>query len=43
MSKGLIHHIEIYVSDLERTTKFWSWFLEELGYTSFQKWDNGQS
>lgn len=43
MSKGLIHHIEIYVSDLKKTINFWGWFLEELGYTSFQSWENGQS
>lgn len=41
--KGTIHHIELYVSNLKNTTYFWSWFLEELGYTLFQKWDNGQS
>lgn len=43
MVKGLIHHIEINVSDLKRTVKFWSWFLEELGYHSFQDWDGGRS
>ncbi|GAA0497727.1 VOC family protein [Salinibacillus aidingensis] len=43
MSKGLLHHIELYVSDIKRTLDFWGWFLEELGYTSFQKWESGQS
>lgn len=43
MSKGLLHHLEIYVSDLERSAEFWGWFLEELGYNTFQKWDGGQS
>ena len=43
MTKGLIHHIEIYVSDINRTRHFWGWFLEELGYNSFQEWENGQS
>ncbi|WP_010280786.1 VOC family protein [Bacillus timonensis] len=43
MSKGLLHHIEIYVSDLSRTVDFWGWLLEELGYTSYQKWEKGQS
>ncbi|MFJ7935487.1 VOC family protein [Sporosarcina sp. NPDC096371] len=43
MSKGLIHHIELYVSDLARTIDFWGWLLEELGYNLFQKWDSGQS
>jgi catechol 2,3-dioxygenase-like lactoylglutathione lyase family enzyme len=43
MSKGLIHHVEIYVSDLKKTIEFWSWFLGELGYDVFQKWDGGIS
>ena len=43
MSKGLIHHIEIYVSDLQSSINFWGWFLEELGYKSFQSWGNGCS
>ena len=43
MPKGFIHHIEINVSDLKRTVKFWSWFLEELGYRPFQEWDGGRS
>ncbi|MEW9677869.1 VOC family protein [Lentibacillus sp. L22] len=43
MSKGLLHHIEIYVSDLRRSVEFWGWFLEELGYSTFQEWNGGQS
>ncbi|WP_100009847.1 VOC family protein [Lentibacillus sediminis] len=43
MSKGLLHHIEIYVSDLNRSVDFWGWLLEELGYSPFQKWESGQS
>lgn len=43
MSEGLLHHIELYVSDLKKTMDFWGWFLEELGYTCFQKWENGES
>ncbi|TFJ92451.1 VOC family protein [Lentibacillus salicampi] len=43
MPKGLIHHIELYVSDLTATANFWGWFLEELGYHLFQEWDNGCS
>ncbi|GGK08469.1 hypothetical protein GCM10007063_33600 [Lentibacillus kapialis] len=43
MSKGLLHHIEIYVSDLKRSIDFWGWYLEELGYQPFQKWEGGQS
>ncbi|CEG25638.1 VOC family protein [Bacillus sp. B-jedd] len=43
MSQGLIHHIEIYVSDLKKTKEFWGWFLEELGYEAFQEWESGIS
>ena len=43
MSKGLFHHIELYVSNLEKSVGFWGWFLQELGYSSFQKWDGGHS
>ncbi|QUW20273.1 VOC family protein [Sporosarcina sp. Marseille-Q4063] len=43
MSKGVLHHVEIYVSDLKKTVEFWSWFLGELGYDVFQKWDGGIS
>ncbi|WP_257351846.1 VOC family protein [Pseudalkalibacillus decolorationis] len=43
MQAGLIHHIELYVSDLQRTIKFWEWLLSELGYTEYQKWEKGRS
>jgi len=43
LSQGLLHHIELYVSDLKKSTDFWGWLLEDLGYQSFQKWENGQS
>jgi catechol 2,3-dioxygenase-like lactoylglutathione lyase family enzyme len=41
--RGLIHHVEIYVSDLDRTRHFWSWLLSELGYELFQEWSEGFS
>ncbi len=41
---GTLHHVEIYVSDLKRSTDFWSWLLtEKLSYTEFQKWEQGIS
>ena len=43
MLKGVIHHIEIFVSDLKKTIEFWNWFLEELGYDVFQEWEGGVS
>lgn len=39
----MVHHIELYVSDLKNTLSFWGWFLEELDYESFQSWEQGQS
>ncbi|MBD8496894.1 VOC family protein [Paenibacillus arenosi] len=43
VSVGLLHHIEIYVSDLKRSAEFWGWFLSELGYTPYQQWEEGRS
>lgn len=41
---GTIHHIEIYVSDLERTILFWEWLLtKKFSYEIFQKWHSGIS
>jgi len=37
----MLHHIEIYVSDFEKTAEFWGWLLEEeLGYEAYQSWHN---
>lgn len=38
---GSLHHLELYVQDLERSTAFWGWLLEELGYVTTQEWDEG--
>ncbi len=40
---GLLHHVEIYVSDLNKTRDFWLWFLSKFGYTIFQDWETGFS
>ena len=42
-AKGTVHHIEIYVSDLNRSIDFWDWLLKEIGYVSYQSWDRGKS
>ncbi|WP_413310266.1 VOC family protein [Bacillus sp. 1P10SD] len=39
----MLHHLEIYVSNLAKTKEFWGWFLKELGYEPYQKWDLGIS
>lgn len=41
--KGVLHHIEIYVSDLAKTKDFWSWLLKELGYVIYQQFEGGIS
>ncbi|CAN5560927.1 VOC family protein [soil metagenome] len=41
---GTLHHLELYVSDLKRSTVFWKWLLtEKFSYSVFQKWDKGIS
>ena len=43
MFKGL-HHVEIYVSDLEMSKKFWGWLLvEQLDYHVSSQWSQGIS
>ena len=41
--KGTLHHVELYVSDLTKTKKFWRWFLNHLDYDIYQEWDQGIS
>lgn len=41
---GIISHIEIYVSNLERTRLFWErLLLQDLGYKVYQEWRSGVS
>lgn len=40
---GGLHHVELYVSDLQTSLKFWEPLLKKLGYTVFQSWDEGVS
>lgn len=40
---GLLHHVELYVSSLERSSAFWGWLLESLGYVLYQQWPAGRS
>jgi catechol 2,3-dioxygenase-like lactoylglutathione lyase family enzyme len=41
--RGSLHHLELYVADLERAAGFWGWLLSELGYGPHQEWDEGCS
>lgn len=40
---GTLHHIELWVPDLERAVATWGWLLGELGYQPYQQWPEGQS
>ncbi|MEN0059716.1 MAG: VOC family protein [Bdellovibrio sp.] len=40
---GLLHHIELYVSDLKKSADFWGWLLESFGYELYQDWNGGKS
>lgn len=40
---GLIHHVELWVPDLDRAVGSWGWLLTELGYQQFQRWSVGIS
>ncbi|WP_433248323.1 VOC family protein [Streptosporangium sp. CA-135522] len=39
----MLHHVELWVPDLDRAVKSWGWLLEEMGYQTFQEWKNGRS
>jgi catechol 2,3-dioxygenase-like lactoylglutathione lyase family enzyme len=43
MSAGPLHHLELYVRDLEVSMAFWGWLLPELGYEPYEEWDEGIS
>ncbi|MGY4531117.1 catechol 2,3-dioxygenase-like lactoylglutathione lyase family enzyme [Pseudomonas sp. TE3786] len=38
----MLHHIEIYVSDLERALAFWTPFMQLLGYEQ-ERWSGGMN
>ena len=38
----MLHHIEIYVSDLERSIAFWTPFMKYLGYEA-DRWPGGMN
>ncbi|MET7399198.1 VOC family protein [Dactylosporangium sp. NPDC005572] len=39
----MLHHVELWVPDLERAVASWGWLLTELGYEPFQDWPAGRS
>lgn len=38
-----LHHVEIWVADLERALAEWGWLLHQLGFTRESEWAEGQS
>lgn len=43
MSRGLLHHVEVWVEDLALARGPWEWLLTQLGYADFQDWPAGHS
>lgn len=43
MTRGPLHHVELWVPDLGRAIASIGWLLEALGYQAFQDWDDGRS
>jgi catechol 2,3-dioxygenase-like lactoylglutathione lyase family enzyme len=43
ISHGALHHIELWVPNLDRAAATWGWLLTELGYDLFQDWADGKS
>ena len=41
--RGKLHHVELYVRDLEISREFWAWLLQRMGYQLFQSWELGCS
>jgi catechol 2,3-dioxygenase-like lactoylglutathione lyase family enzyme len=38
----MLHHIELYVGDLDRAIRFWTPFLQKLGYEA-ERWSEGMN
>lgn len=42
-SNGHLHHVNIKVSNLQKSSEFWGWFLSRLGYEQSDSWPKGVS
>lgn len=42
-TRGALHHLELWVADLEEARQFWGWLLSELGFELADRWSAGQS
>ncbi|MBN0041681.1 VOC family protein [Cellulosimicrobium cellulans] len=43
VTRGGLHHVELWVPDLARAERSWGWLLAELGYAPHQRWERGRS
>lgn len=43
MSRGHLHHVELWVPSLARAEVSWGWLLKTLGYAEHQRWPAGVS
>ncbi|HEV6954312.1 MAG TPA: VOC family protein [Promicromonospora sp.] len=43
MTRGRLHHVELWVPSLARAERSWGWLLGSLGYTEHQRWSAGVS
>jgi catechol 2,3-dioxygenase-like lactoylglutathione lyase family enzyme len=43
VTRGPLHHVELWVPDLGRAVASLGWLLEALGYELHQDWDRGRS
>ncbi|GAB3174980.1 hypothetical protein GCM10027059_48010 [Myceligenerans halotolerans] len=43
MSRGTLHHVELWVPDLARAEHTWGRLLSRLGYSEHQRWPDGVS
>lgn len=39
----MLHHVELWVPDLDRAAASWGWLLRQLGYEPHQSWADGRS
>ncbi|MCB0978582.1 MAG: VOC family protein [Acidimicrobiales bacterium] len=37
-----VHHIQLWVPDLDRATRSWGWLLSQLGYEPVRRWSTGR-
>jgi catechol 2,3-dioxygenase-like lactoylglutathione lyase family enzyme len=43
VTRGALHHLELWVPDLAAAERSWGWLLTSLGYGEFQRWEAGVS